>query len=60
MLKGFYRVYQKKVDNFETALKSVHVTKFLINMDCLGTYNVEETNIFVKINFPEQGGGCLF
>ena len=39
------QVYQKKVDNFETALNFTnpidHVTKFLINIDCLGTYNVE-------------------
>jgi hypothetical protein len=35
--------------------------KFLINIDCLGTYNVEyKQSNFVKINFPEQGEGIYF
>jgi hypothetical protein len=33
--------------------------KLLINIDCLGTYNVNKQNNFVKINFPEQGGGSF-
>jgi hypothetical protein len=35
--------------------------KFLINIDCLGTYNVEyKQSNFVKINFPEQWEGIYF
>ena len=34
--------------------------KFFINIDCLGLIMWNKQNIFVKINFPEQGGGGVF
>jgi hypothetical protein len=42
--------------------KSVYFMNVLINIDCLGTYNVEQTkkllsNHYKKINFPEKVGG---
>jgi hypothetical protein len=34
--------------------------KFLINIDCLGTYNVELTKIFRQDKFSRAGGESIF
>jgi hypothetical protein len=42
-----------------TNYKSVHFMKYLINVDCLGSYNVEQTKIFRKDKFS-RAGVCVF